>query len=198
MSRVPVVGEDYPNNFDAFYDQQIAPHVDEFSKRGRAGGKVGGIAISLLLLSIAAFVILFKPAVYPSIVWIIPFLLLGATFISSYFYFKKEAAVTSYFKEKVVTAILQHLLPGASIRYDTYMSSKLYEASGLYRQRYDLYDGNDLIKGSYKQVVFKASELKIGERKRRSINKIFSGIFMAATIPAIQGGTYIWPARTCK
>lgn len=182
-----------PENFDSFYEEYITPHITDYNKRDKAGRKTGTVGIVMIFVTIASFVVFYKPTKYPIAVCLLPFFLLAIAIVVCYVYFQKEKAITSYFKEKVVHAILNHVLPGASIQYDSFMSSKLYNAAALHRDFNNVYDGNDLIKGQYKQVSFKASELAV-EYVYKSIHQIiFKGIFMSANIPGIQGGTYIWP-----
>lgn len=184
---------DQTTNFDFFFNQRVAPYINEFNNKSKAGAKMGTIGIICLFITIASFVVLYKPAEYGTIVCLVPFFMLGVTIFVCYLYFRKENVVTNYFKEKVVCSILEYLLPGATIQPHSFMSSRLFSASALYRGRYDIFDGNDLIKGSYKKVNFKASELNVEERNRYAAKDIFKGIFMSATIPVIKGGTYIWP-----
>lgn len=99
------------------------------------------------------------------------------------------------FKETCIREILNFLIPGVTYRPGTYVPSKEYRRSGLFRRRYDAFDGEDYIEGTYKEVRFRCSEINTSFNKANNVNEdIFNGLFFIANIsPIFQSVTYVWP-----
>lgn len=101
------------------------------------------------------------------------------------------------FKETVIRKILLFILPDVIYKPSGYVPSKEYRRSGLYRHRYNYFDGEDYIEGVYKDVHFHCSELHTRYETGTTVNKtIFQGLFFVASVNHFfQGGTYIWSAE---
>jgi len=123
------------------------------------------------------------------------FISLLVLLLSIYRYAAHNDRYTVDFKQKVIALIIQYLNPGIVYKPSSFVSSKLYNASGLYRRRYSNITGDDLLKGIYKEVSFQCSELLVENDTDSSevIHTVFKGLFFSAKLDvAFYGGTYIW------
>lgn len=100
------------------------------------------------------------------------------------------------YKEVIIKEIIDYLNPGAIYEPLQMISQKDYEFSGLYPRRYDVYSGEDFIRGIYKTVTYHCSELQTcltGLGRHGNEIRIFKGLFFAAPISYQNGATYVWP-----
>lgn len=176
-------------NFEEFYSTRIEPLVKEYEER-RAKSVSWG---NLLVFFIALFFISVLTAVYADLegAGLFFFISLACLSFSIYKYAVVKDAFVSGFKTSIIQQIINFIIPENEYRPDRYMSSKLFKASGLYRERLDL-SGDDLVKGTYKNVPFKAGELVTVIPDDDNKWPTFKGIFFAADIGRFAGATYIW------
>ncbi len=151
--------------------------------------------IAAVLLAIACFIASITEAI-ESYGWLLFTILSVIAGISIYRYIKKDDAYTDDFKKNVIGEIVQYLNPGMIYKPDSYVSSKEYRRSCLYRKHYDYYDGDDLLQGKYKEVSFYCSEIHtyyVGGIRNNYIT-IFKGLFFVAGVnEGFTAGTYVWP-----
>ncbi|MEO7446364.1 MAG: DUF3137 domain-containing protein [Ferruginibacter sp.] len=100
------------------------------------------------------------------------------------------------FKSTCIKEVLDFLLPGVIYKPDSFIPSKEYRRSGLFRRRYDAFEGEDYIQGVYKDVKFHCSEISASFNKANNVDhSIFEGLFFVASIsPVFQSATYLWPS----
>ncbi|MEO6404688.1 MAG: DUF3137 domain-containing protein [Ferruginibacter sp.] len=112
-------------------------------------------------------------------------------------YATKRDTYLENFKETVIREILLFVLPGVIYKPSAYVPSKEYRRSGLYRHRYNYFDGEDYIAGVYKDVHFHCSELHTGYETGTNVDRIiFQGLFFVASVNHFfQSTTYIWSAE---
>jgi len=108
-------------------------------------------------------------------------------------YAKNKDLYTNDFKEKIIQAIIDSLNLGLAYKPDKSISSKEYKSSGLFRHKYNYYDGEDFLKGNYSNVSFHCSELHTQyDGLWNNQITIFKGLFFAAAVNPVYKGTYIW------
>ena len=98
---------------------------------------------------------------------------------------------TDDLKEAIIVEMIKHICPGSKYQTDKYITEDEYKASSLFRYRYDIFFGDDLIQGTVNNVSFRCSEL---HTQADGGFNIFNGLFFSIKInPRFHGGTYVWP-----
>jgi len=180
-------------DFDAFYEIKIRPLLDGL-ERERILAKQWGIGCLVALITGILFLITAQSFPGGPFGWL-AFISLLVLLFSIYHYTIHNDLYTMGFKEQVIQLIIQYLHPGIIYKPFSFISSKLYRASGLYRARYTGISGDDLLKGVYKGVPFQCSELDVENKRntRRANYPVFTGLFFSAKLNiGFYGGTYIW------
>lgn len=180
-------------DFETFYKTKLLHFINDLELQRNEAGKWSFAGTGFILLAICCFFI------YQVVAGIVFSILI---FFSFYKYTKKKEAFDDNYKKTIINEIINFINPGLSYKPDTYVSSKEYRASGLYRYKYNNYDGDDYIEGDYKNVNFHCSEIETSfdsyqDVPLRSIQNgnsliIFKGLFFVARINYFKGGTYIW------
>lgn len=178
-------------NFEEFYSSRIEPLVLEHDSNRRSSSSWSAIMFFLVFVFLfACGTALFSDMDGKGTFW---FLSLVALIFSIHQYSKASDAYEDGFKDKVVKQIVDFVLPGNVYKPGGYMSSKLFAASCLHRERLNI-GGDDFVKAQYKNIPFRASELYTSTPDDDSKWPLFKGIFFAADLGRFEGGTYIWPA----
>jgi len=155
----------------------------------------------LVLITIAVGLRFFLPDALPSRLVGLSFGILLIYFIFKWFLLdaiiqgsKKADVFRLKFKQKMVQPILQvfdeslQLFPKNRIDTDT-----LYKSGLFYQTRDTKIEGEDLVKGKYKGMEVRFSEMSISKRDKRGDSNdykpVFEGLFMEATLPKSLGGT---------
>ena len=178
--------------FDQFYEQVLGSSVKNLRTRSFATRNWRSVLLISFIILLGYLLVTFfdnsKYAVSP-----VPFILLLILAIGGFGFYQYTADRLQHdFKENIIKKILDFIQPGISYEPQKYISSKYYKASSLRRTKYVEINGDDFFEGTYKNVVFKCSELQTFGREK----SIFSGLFFAAKIsPYFTGGTYIWSKR---
>jgi len=180
---------DKAKDFEDFYTNRLQPFISELKLKSDEAAKWRMAAIAFTILAIFCFILQQSSLAVFFIILII---------ISIYYYFKKNEAFIDNYKATIINEIINFINPGLVYKPNNYISSKEYKASGHYRYIYGIYDGDDYIEGSYKNIKFHSSEIEtLFERRNVPMQyekgrTIFKGLFFVATINKFQGGTYIW------
>ncbi len=180
--------ENQIDNFETFYSERLMPLFEKLKPAGNEASKWMVAGISSLFLCIACFVIGKSTVAF--------FLIVILIFSVFKFFSKRENFVYDY-KEIIIKEIVKYINPGAIYEPLQNVSQVDYEFSGLYPRRCDLYTGEDLIKGVYKNVTYYCSELETSLYKgdtHGNTLRIFKGLFFIAPIGFKYGATYVWPA----
>lgn len=182
------------NDFDSFYEQKLVPLLKDLrlqSDRSRAWGATAIVAAILMLLSFGIYLTSETKGVSGWIALLSLILLI----VGIYQYTAQRENYIDNFKEKVIRQIATYLLPEVVYKPSSFVASKEYKASGLFRQRYSDIDGDDYLQGVYKGVKFHCSELHTQHEvtPQGGLETIFKGLFFVAEPAAgFYGGTYIW------
>jgi hypothetical protein len=183
-------------DFETFYSLKLQALLKDLKKQGKTAGSWGVIAIVTGVFAILFFIgnisgYLQTPGIIAG-----AFTLLCV--VSIYLYTTKKDWYVDNYKEKVIREIISYLHPGIFYTPSKFISSKDYKASGLFRHRYDYYDGDDYLQGVYKNVSFHCSELHtqydrtVGPMANYETT-IFKGLFFVADLNVnFWGNTYIW------
>lgn len=179
------------NDFESFYNIKIAPFIETVKSASNEAGKWKFAGIVLAVLSMLCFIL---KLIVPAIVFLI--LLISVV----YKYNKAAEAFTDKYKETIVNEIIKYLNPGIEYKPSKYIASKDYRRSGLFRHIYENYDGNDFMKGVYRNVRFFCCELETAFANYNNAPlhckqlTIFKGLFFEAPVSSsFSGGTYVWP-----
>ena len=202
--------EDY-KNLREYFEEQIEPAIPRLQReydyyflkrknkilRRMNWGLIG-------LMTIAVALRLFFPGILPSNIIGLSFFILFCYLIAKWFIVDaviqsgKEAKVFSLqFKQKMVQPILQifgdslQFFPESRIDTDTLFKSGLFYPTGNLR-----IEGEDLVKGHYKGLEFRFSEMSLIHKRggERNDQPIFQGLFLEATLPKnLKGGVFVLP-----
>lgn len=187
-------------DFESFYTIKLQPLIDSLKKEAGAAGNWGIIAPVVAFLSIVVFVG-YQAGYIEGYGGQAIFCCIAAIAISVYFYANKNDRYTKDFKETIIKEIITYLHSGITYKPDEVIAKEDYKYSGLFRHKFDYYDGDDYMEGIYKKVPFRCSELHTKyERLGTGITgsrlvTIFKGLFFVAEISkTFSSGTYLWSA----
>ncbi len=185
-------------NFENFYTIKLQPLISNLKKEAGAAGNWGIIAPLTGFVSILIFAGYQLGYIHGNGGLAI-FLCIAAIVASIYFYTNKNSRYTKDFKETIIKEIISFLHPGITYKPEEVIAKPEYKYSGLFRRKYDYYDGDDYMEGVYKTVPFRCSELHTQyERLGAGIMggrliTIFKGLFFVGDInKKFTAGTYIW------
>jgi hypothetical protein len=180
-------------NFDSFYDIKLKPYIDELQQQNKKADR-WGIGIIVFAFALIPVIIYGLDASSGNLGKCLIVIMVALVIISARNYATISNSFETNFKEQVIKQIIDFIQPGLVYKPDVYMSSSYFRNSGLFINRYNVYDGDDMIEGVYKNISFKCSELNVYERgSRGSVIQIFHGLFFAAPVNnQYTGGTYIY------
>ena len=116
----------------------------------------------------------------------------------------KKKAYRAKFKKNVVSHIVKLINPDWDYQSDSKISSTDFDASRLFPDRWDKYNGDDFVSGRIGKTDFQFSELNVKRKVKTSDNKtewqtVFKGLFAYADFnKEIQGQTFVFPEVTSK
>jgi hypothetical protein len=185
-------------DFENFYTIKMQPLIDNLKAEAGDAGNWGIIAPVTAFVSLLIFACYQLGYIHGNGGSAI-ILCIVAIAVSVYFYTNKKDRYTKDFKETIIKEIITYLLPGITYKPDEVIAKQEYKYSGLFRRKYDYYDGDDYMEGVYKNVSFRCSELHtqyerlgtgiLGSR----LIPIFKGLFFVAEInKRFTAGTYVW------
>ena len=196
MLQLPIPAIEQIKDFETFYSLKLQALLKDLKKQGKVAGNWGISAITTGVLAILFFI--GNISGYLKTPGIIAGALALFCIVSIYMYTRKKDWYVDNFKETVIREIISYLHPGILYIPTKFISSKEYKASGLFRHRYDYYDGDDYLQGVYKNVSFHCSELHtqydrtVGPMANYETT-IFKGLFFVANLNVnFWGNTYIW------
>lgn len=180
-------------DFDSFYEAQLKPDIEALQQQNKKAD-YWGIAIMLAafaLIPVLIYGLQDASGALGKAMVALMVLLLGFT---AHNYAKVSGSFETRFKEQIIRKIIHFIEPGLTYKPGSFMSSSYFSRSGLFAGTYNIYDGDDLIEGTYKSVFFKCSEMNVVERGYRGrIKNIFKGLFFAAPVNKnYQYGTYVY------
>lgn len=181
------------NNFDSFYDIKLKPYINELQQQNKKADR-WGIGIIVFAFALIPVIIYGLNDASGSPGKFLIVVMVALVVISARNYASISNSFETNFKEQVIKQIIGFIQPGLAYKPDVYMSSSYFRNSGLFINRYNVYDGDDMIEGVYKNISFKCSELNVYDRSTRgSILQVFHGLFFAAPVSdKFSSGTYIY------
>lgn len=189
---MPADHHDEIHSFEDFYATRIEPLRQDHKSKGNSYATWG----LLLLFFGALFVLSIVVAANGGESGLFCFITFALMVFSIY---KLAIANDSYvggFKSMVIKEIIDFVLPGSEYKPHSFISTRFFRASCLYRYRVKDITGDDYIKAAYKNVSFQASELASygndEDTKDTRGWRLFNGIFFTADLGTFSGGTYIW------
>ena len=185
-------------DFEGFYTIKLQPLINNLKAEAGAAGNWGIIAPVTAFIAILIFAG-YQSGYLHGYGGTAIFVCIAAIVISTWFYANRKDKYTKDFKETIIREIITYLLPGIIYKPDEVIAKQEYKYSGLFRHKFDYYDGDDYMEGIYKNVPFRCSELHtqyerlgtgiVGSR----LITIFKGLFFVAEInKRFTAGTYIW------
>ena len=175
-------------DFETFYQTKLYPYLDDLKVQSKSAAKWSITGTSFLAAAVIFFIIGQNLAGITGCVVVI---------ISIYYYTRQKEDYEDNYKRTVINEIINYLNPGTEYKPSKMISSSDYRKSGLFRYKFDYYDGNDLVKGRYKNVAFYCSELQTqydGGVSGNTQVTIFKGLFFAAPVyNNLTNNTYVWP-----
>ena len=110
--------------------------------------------------------------------------LLVAVFVAAIPYTLMMRGVKLQYSKLVVPALLREIDPGLSYDPAGYIPKADFKRAKIFSQRADTYHGEDLVRGTYKGVPIRFSELKVQEvhhdGKNTTYHTFFDGVFLIA------------------
>jgi hypothetical protein len=189
---------DDKKDFESFYTERLGPLISNLKTEAGAAGNWGIIATAAAFISVLIF-IAYQAGYIEGNGGMVIFICIVAISVSVYFYTNRNDRYTKDFKETIIREIITYLLPGMTYKPDEVIAKQEYKYSGLYRHKFDYYDGDDYMEGIYKSVSFRCSELHTQYERLgagiggSSLVTIFKGLFFSAAInKSFTAGTYIW------
>lgn len=180
-------------NFDSFYDIKLKPYIDKLQQQNKKADRwgIGIIVFAFTLIPVIIYGITDSSGNFGKFLIVVMVVLVV---ISARNYATISNSFETNFKEQVVKQIIDFIQPGLAYKPDVYMSSSYFRNSGLFINSYNVYDGDDMIEGVYKNISFKCSELNVYEKNTRgTIAGVFHGLFFAAPVNnKFSSSTYIY------
>ena len=109
---------------------------------------------------------------------------LTAVFLAAFPYALMMRGVKLQYSRLVVPALLREIDPGLSYDPAGYIPKADFKRSKIFSQSADTYHGEDLVRGTYKGIPIRFSELKVQEvhhdGKNTTYHTFFTGVFMIA------------------
>ena len=165
------------NEFRLFYNHTIHPELLRMERKRKR-------LLTLLFLSCIVLIFVLILQIYVHILAVTLILLILVGFYIAYLVYKiREFKVT--FKPNVINLIMDFIDDDINYGTLTYeakrkIPKKDFLRSALFATDAPFYEGEDYIKGSYRELTFELSELNVKEysKVRNRLNYIFKGIFL--------------------
>jgi len=180
-------------DFDSFYEAQLKPDIEALQQQNKKADR-WGIAIMLAAFALIPVLIYGLRDASGNAGKAMVALMVALLAISAHNYARVSGSFETKFKEQIIAKIIHFIDPALVYKPDIFMSSAYFQYSGLFGGNYNIYDGNDLIEGTYKNVFFKCSEMDVAERRNRGrLVSVFKGLFFAAPVnKRYSAGTYVY------
>jgi hypothetical protein len=187
-------------DFEQFYTDRLQPLINSLKAEAGDAGNWGIIACITVGISILVFTGYQVGYIHENGTLAIC-LCIVAMAVSIFIFIGKNKRYTKDHKATIIKEIITFLNPGIKYKPDEVIAKEEYKYSGLFRRKFDYYDGEDYMEGVYKEVSFRCSELHT-QYERMSATAIigsssitiFKGLFFAADInKSYSAATYIWP-----
>jgi hypothetical protein len=161
-----------------YYYRDLYPELESLEKERKS--LLRQLAFAALIVACAAFLIIQKTSAFGDLtlqISIGALILLGivATWLTK--------GYKATFKQRVISRLIAKIAP--SLRYDPAgrIPEVLFRMSALFPERFDRYEGSDLIEGEIDGVPIQMSHLRVAKewtdsRGRRHERTIFSGTFV--------------------
>ena len=165
------------NEFRLFYNHTIHPELLRMERKRKQ-------LLTLLFLSCIVLILVLILQIYVHILAVTLILLILVGFYIAYLIYKiREFKIT--FKPNVINLILDFIDDDINYGKLTYeakrkIPKKDFLGSELFATAAPFYEGEDYIKGSYRELTFELSELNVKEysKVRNRLNYIFKGVFL--------------------
>lgn len=132
------------------------------------------------------------------------FVLVAATVVSAIMYAVIVRGYVSDFKQAIIEKIVRFIDDGLVYNPTGYIASGHYKDSRLFTRRYDVYKGDDHVKGKVGATVIEFSELHTqyitrDSKGRTQHHTIFKGLFFVGDFNKhFKGRTFVLPDRSEK
>lgn len=184
-------------NFDGFYSKHIQPYVEKISRNETAYNNWQRFTIAMGIGCFASFFLNYL-GYFPSgnIIagTMLLLLIVGIIYCARY-----SDRYIDDFKEKIIGQIITCIQPGSVYKPMGFISKKEYIASGLFRQKFTHFDGDDFWQSEYNGLPFHCSEINAWSQFLSGRDHIFKGLFFTVKLSrSITGGTYIWSRQNVQ
>lgn len=180
-------------DFERFYAAELQPVLAQTETTRKSVSAFRKTRNTGLIICVAAGLIIFVAGGGAAL--IVPAL---AAIALVWIYNSKKSAFAGEFKNIVIGRIIKFINPDAVYEPQSYMPEHEYQASSLYRKKYDNYNGEDFFSGKYDKTAFFCSELHTSyetkdEKGHTHTHTIFDGLFFVADFNKyFNGETYVW------
>ena len=165
------------NEFRLFYNHTIHPELLRMERKRKQ-------LLTLLFLSCIFLILVLILQIYVHILAVTLILLILVGFYIAYLIYKiREFKIT--FKPNVINLILDFIDDDINYGKLTYEAKRKipkqdFLKSELFATAAPFYEGEDYIKGSYRELTFELSEINVKEysKVRNRLNYIFKGVFL--------------------
>lgn len=179
------------------YESRLKPSLEALEGKRKSIKKKEIIIIAIILTSVLFFVIGYNFHDLSFLFLPIP-IGLG---VLIYLFFKVSTDLKIYkkeFKENVVKAIVKLINPDWNYDPYSYISKEEYITSKLFPEKFDRFNGDDLVTGAIEKTAFRISELDVEYKQRKGNSTtwetIFKGLFIHIDFnKEIKGETLVLP-----
>lgn len=126
--------------------------------------------------------------------------LFGGIFVCGWFYYFFTKDYVSHFKTGVIEKIVKFIDPGLTYKKFGKIDQSVFTRSGIFRQRIDVYRGDDHVSGKLGKTMIEFSELyvayEVQTKNGKQEHKIFKGLFFRGDFNKhFNGKTYVLPDK---
>ncbi len=195
---------DSARDFEQVYASELKPALLSLESRRKRVLRDGLFTFIPAAISITGLIIFFtSDRLLPSYIYIVSLLVLTVAVYFGIRCYNGNKDYLAAFKQLVMFAVVKAVDPDLIYKPFESVSEADYKKSGLFKDNYDRFRGDDLIQGLRDKTVFCFSELHTEEEVKRgkssSWETIFRGIFFIADFNKdFHGRTYVWNDHDSK
>jgi hypothetical protein len=184
--------------FDEFYNSELKDMLDPLEQQRKKAARADIAGLILLGVSILFFII--SSTGNERSLAVIAFLSFIAAIIFFIIGYNRRKKYVAAFKENIIRRVIHFIDPVLQYNPAGMINRNDYDASGLFLQSPDRYNGDDYIEGKRDKTTFCFSELhtekKVSSGKNTTWVTIFKGLFFIGDFNKnFHGRTYVWSEK---
>jgi Ca2+/Na+ antiporter len=184
--------------FEEFYNNELKVVLEPLEQQRKKTARADIAGFTLLGVSILFFIISSSGNNRSlAVIAFISFIVAVVFFIIGY---NRKKKYVSAFKENIIQKVIHFIDPDLRYNSKGMINRSDYDASGLFLQSPDRYNGDDYIEGTRDKTFFSFSELhtekKVSSGKNTTWVTIFKGLFFIGDFNKhFHGRTYVWSEK---